>query len=361
MAIRLIEGFENRRLETYLDRLWSNLNGNEGFSGGRRRGSSLQGQNVTVTSKTLVPSVENTWIVCWSWAKRQGVLGGSSDAGVKFFSGPSANLQCELVMVDAPESVGAFKWELRRGATVIDTSAPFGWGINPRSWHYFQLKVTIRTGVNGAYELRHFDIDNNMTVVMSGTMVNLADQGADGADGVILSLNTANTGVVSVGDFVVLDSTGTKNNDFPAKPFDVVGALPDGDGNRNEWDTSSGSTHWILVDDAPTGPVNDNEHVQTDEVPEDDLFTYASFTGEIDPSATVVAVQVNTTATMETSGSRNLRPIIRDGASEATGATFTPDMTLVTYFEIFEDNPVTAGAWTQSEINGMEVGIEAVS
>jgi len=359
MAIRFMEGFENRKHEDYIDRITAGFSGNESFGVGRRLGSSLQGQNFGVPTKALVSSVENTWIACWAMRKQEGTLDGSSDAGIKFSD--SGGVQCELVMVNAPESTDAFKWELKRGASVIATSSPFAHGDGPQSWHYFVLKVTVRTGVNGAYELRHFDMDNNSTVVFSGSGENLANQGTDGADRITYSLFSNNQALISIDDIVIMDSTGSKNNDIPSEPFVITGALPDGDGNRNEWDGSSGGPKYALIDDPVGGPPEDNNHIQTDVTPEDELFTYASFTGQIDSGTAVVAVQVNTTATMETSGSRTCRPIIREGAGEATGANFIPDMMHITYFEIFEDNPVDSVAWSQSDIEGMEVGVEAVS
>jgi hypothetical protein len=260
------------------------------------------------------------------------------DAGVE---------QCRIELVDNTTS---FEWKLMRGAVEIDRTAE---AFPANVWHYFEFQVTVRGTTNGAYELRHNEVD-----VMSGTGVDLADGGSDGAD--IHSFGHSGGGqVIKLDDIYILDSLGAVNNDFLGDSV-IVGLLPIADGNQNDFTPSTGIDNYALVDDPSASP-SSSDYVDSDTNTEQDFYDYANLpaTG----LGAIHAVNVISDAAMETVGNRTLKPKFRAvSTAEADGANFVVQgTTLLSHPVILEIDPVTSTTWTQSEIDGGEFGIEVVS
>jgi hypothetical protein len=252
-----------------------------------------------------------------------------------------------------------YKMRLKRGSTTIaTTTGAFPWG-NVRSWMYFQLKVTVRTGVNGVYELRSYDYTNNMTVEFSGSSVNLAEQAVDGADRIRVSWGADGGANTIIDDIIVMDSTGAFNNDFMAEPTVILGALPSAEGNQLDWLPSLGGAHWSEVDDDPTA-VSDTDKVTAQVIGDIDLWNYQNFSLLNATGTAVIGVQVVTTAAMVASGQRTLRVRVRESASEATGSNFVvDDLILDSYRQMFDQNPTgTPATWTKTTVEAAEFGIE---
>ena len=82
-----------------------------------------------------------------------------------------ATEQCHFILNDLGSGIGEL--ELRKGATLVDTSSSFVTNV----WGFLEIKIIARTGANGAYE-----VWMNEVSIMSGTGVDLADTGGDSAD-----------------------------------------------------------------------------------------------------------------------------------------------------------------------------------
>lgn len=353
MALRLLEGFENRRTTFWLDQLYESRTGSVASAGGRTGGRAASSSNLLLRTKPLVASDENTWVV--GFALRKETIANVSDESAGIALRNDGGVQCRLHLI-AGNSAGSFKLELRRDTTVLATSTQSFLPGGHLAWHYFMLKVTVRTGANGAFELRHFDRLGNQTVVFSGSGVNLAHQAVDGANR--LDLRWSCGSALRIDDVFAMDATGSTNNDFPAKPLVVRGALPAGDGNRSEWRTSSGSDHFALVDDSPDA--NDSpDYVQSSDTGEVDLFTFAALDA-IGASHTVVGVQVVTNAGMLSSGSQNVQVRVRSGGNEAAGSAFAVDQIALDGFAtVFDQNPTgTPAPWSKATLEAAEFGVE---
>ena len=79
------------------------------------------------------------------------------------------------------------------------------------------------------------------------------------------------------------------------------------------------------------------------------------------PSGTwdVLAVQVNNHARKSDAGTRYIRPVVRTGGADFVGTSVVMAESYDTFWEVWNLNPNTTAAWTQSEVNGLEVGAEA--
>lgn len=355
MVFRMLEGFETKQATTTKLNIAYTRTGTLAFATGRKHGTALNSQTATLLSKELVSPDENTWVVGFAIRKSQvTTIGGSSTAGIELHN--AAGAQCSLLLIDAGS--GNYKLRLKRGAATIDTTVgAFAWG-DRRSWMYFQLKVTVRTGTDGVYELRSYDYLNAATVEFSGVSVNLADQAVDGADRVKVSWFTDSGSFVLIDDIFALDSTGTFNNDFLTPPPTIRGALPNSAGTQTDWTPDSGS-NFQNVDDVATA-TSDTDANSSSVIGDIDLYNYPNF-AEINATGTVVyGLQVFSVAAMVASGTRTIKVRVRETTPEATGSNVVlPDLILNAHRQIFDQNPTgTPATWTKASVDAAEFGIE---
>jgi hypothetical protein len=346
MACVWIEGFETHIGTNQMSRKYASLSGSFTAQAGRVFGSAAGMQSTVAVTPPVASG--NTFVIGF---------------GMRFTSHTSTpgeqGLYCELgadeqchIMVETGSGLGV-RWVLKRGTTTIDTS-PY---VDVAVWHYMELKLTVRTGTNGAYELRHNGVD-----IMSGTLVNLADTGGDGWDTFAFRFSSNLSTALRFDDMYVLDGTGSKNNDFLG-PSVVEGILPTAEGTTIDWTIGSGgSTHWDQVNDLATTPDDTTSgginHSDTNA--QKDLYNYADLANI---TGTIHAVQVGTQLAMNASGTRTVKTKYRDpDTTEADGASHVVDSTAYDEFtEVFDDNPASAVAWDVTDIDDGQFGVEVVS
>lgn len=375
MSLRWVEGFEVRQTSLYFSRLYASASvGSIGVTGGRKAGRALISNAFSLETPPLVGAPTQRWFVQFSWRKLD--QGGWSNGGTTNFPGlqfkNAAGVQCTLVALNSTDQAGNFFFELRRGTTTatIDTSPDFQFG-STKAWHVFILEVDVGSGgADGTYELRHVDFDGNVTVVFSGAGVDLTDQGSAGVDRVEYSTGNQAGPSVSTDEILIWDDVnlpvGTPFTGFPAStiPYVALGALPDGDGNQNDWIQipTSPATNFDKVDD-PATAVEDNSKVTSEIVGDIDLYTYENFDEKPAGAPPVRAVVSGTMAAMENSGTKNLQVRVRSGGAEADEGTaqVVTGLALTSELRVMEDNPVTVAAWTAAEVDAVEVGLRVQS
>lgn len=295
--------------------------------------------NGILTTPSL--GVDNTWIF------RFGAFSsGSSEAEWRVLNGANEQVRLESVTTGS-----SFVMRVVRGATVLGTTtATFANSV----WHHFELSITVRTGVNGSFELRH-----NEQTVLSIAGVNTADQAVDGADGHTL---TTLGGTWQFDDIVINDSTGTSNNTFQGDSVCFV-LQPDGDGVQTDWTNFpvSPTTNFDKVDDDPTIAGADSDYVETAVNTDRDLYTFQNTPGT--GIGVIQAVKLSLSGRMTTVGSGTIRTKFRDnGGTVADGGDLVYSGTsYVERFHIFDENPVALAAWTSSDIDNGQFGMERLS
>jgi len=291
--------------------------------------------NASAAAPLVTPSlgVQNTWFV------GIGLKGSASDDVVFSFRKAGVE-QCYLKRID--QTGDLFKLAIYRGAVEVDISTET-W--DSTIWHFFEFKAVVRNGVNGSYELRHNEVN---IASMTGSGVNLAEGGTDGAD----VFGFAPFG--SSDDIYILNDQGTVNNTFLGDSA-VQEILPDGDGDVTDWTTSTGMTHYTLINNLGA------EYVKSDTNTQKELFDFEALptTG----LGAIFGVMTLPTCKMEAVGSRTLKPKFRNAAdAEGDGANFVVSGTAsLDYPAIMEISPVSAVAWTKTEIDGGQLGLEVVS
>jgi hypothetical protein len=339
MTLKWLDGAELWGATGYLARGYAS--GTAGFETTNFRLSPGTRAYTFNSSELVTPSLgaQNTWIVGFGL----NVL--SAVTGEWRFLAASVE-QCSLEYHDNGDST--FEIKVMRGATEIDRTAE---AFPIATWHYFEAKMTIRTGTNGAYEIRH-----NENSVLSGTLVNLADTGADGCDSHSWGHTSA---TIAMDDIYICDNQGSTNNDWLGDSV-CVALLPTAEGNQNDFTPSTGVDNSALVDD-PDTVANATEYVSSDTNAHQDFYAYEDLpaTG----LGTIFGIRVVTDAAMVSVGNRTLKPKFRAAStSEGDGDDFVVDGTgIIAHTVIMEQDPVALAAWTKTEIDGGEFGVEVVS
>ena len=278
--------------------------------------------------------VQNTWY---------------SGFGIKNFAGgwtyealSGAAEQCRIEFEVTTGDLGVLK--IYRGATLIDTSSEFTAGT---IWGFVEVKFVARAGVNGSYE-----VWLNQTSIMSGTGVDLADTGSDGADAFQMGGGTS----FLLDDWYILDDTGTLNTSRLGEQV-CVGIVPTADGHQIDFTPSEGIDNFALVDDGPVNP-DDSDFVSSLTVGHEDYYAY-----ENPPSTglgTVNGLRIVHGAKLDTAGTRKVQPRYYNGTLEFDlGGDFTIDGTSIfEHTSVVDANPDTGVKWTKVEISNGEFGMK---
>jgi hypothetical protein len=338
--LHFMEGFEIHQSGTYLARKWAASAGTFTVTTpGRLHGSGMRisGTGGNLTSPSF--GVQNTWVVGFGFRLSTSVAGTPT---VTLLSGAS-----QQVSIVAIASGGGYIWRLMRGASIIESSVTVR---ELGTWYYVELKATVRDGTDGEYELRVDEVTD-----ISDTGVNIANTGTDGADVVKFGCTSTN---VDWDDIYILDNTGGQNDDFLGDST-IRGILPTAEGNENDWVPSTGTNNAALVDDLASTP-NDADYVRGVTVTDRDLYAYDNLTGLI--NGPIAGIMVTSDMRMETTGTADVKVIVRQGGVNRDGSTHTVNGTPVRgYTQVIENSPDDSAPWEVADLDNMELGIEKVS
>lgn len=281
--------------------------------------------------------VQNTWIVGMGLRITTVIA-----VAVKFFSGGTEQCRFEI------ENSGGFpRWRLVRGTTTIATSPTFALS----QWFYFEFKVDVLTAA-ATYEIRQNEVS-----ILSGSGANLANSGANGADSIGWGYHT---GTALFDDIYILDTTGSAPQNTYLGDVVSVHILPTAEGHQIDMTPSTGTDNAALVDDPETA-ASGADYNSSDTNGHEDYYTFANMpaTG----LGTIYGIRISGSWAMATTGSRVARYRYYDGVTEFTlGNNISAASTsIVELPQISQTNPNTGVAWTKSEIDAAEFGVEVVS
>ena len=236
---------------------------------------------------------------------------------------------------------------LRGNGTILGTS---GNALSSDTYYYLEFKVkfddttgTIDIQLNGASTLALSGIDTNNggTSTATSFLMGYANSGIGATPG------------YSFDDVYLANTSGSVNNDFLG-PVRVVAVLPDGAGNSADFTPSAGSNYQNVDETSQDGDTTYNSET----TPGDhDTYTF----GALGVTGTVKGVQTNLMVRSDGAGAETVRPKIRIATTDYSGTTVGVTTSYADSLEIFETSPATATAWTVTEIDGAEFGIELVS
>jgi hypothetical protein len=336
MTLRFIDGFDHFTTIAQLLYKYNEIAASSYVSldTGRRSGSNALRLYTAsgYTTKTL--DEQPTWIV--GAAVKIAAIP-SSNGAIFQFRDNLGNAQCSLCVT----TTGALA--LMRGTTsgtVLATSAN---AIIGNSWNFIEAKLTIADS-GGVFEVR---VNGEVWATYTGDTKYSATLAT--ANSIRLS-GFPSTIQVWYDDLYICDATGAVNNSYLGD-VRVDTIFPSGVGASAQFAPTGSSTNWENADDA--SPDEDTSYNASETAGHIDSFTFADLTTL---NATIMGVQANILARKDDAGTRLLRAVTRVGSTNYEGADLTMTDSYIDHRTIWNQNPATAAAWTEAEINAAEFG-----
>jgi len=214
-------------------------------------------------------------------------------------------------------------------------------------WYYLELKLTIHD-TTGAAILRVGEVE-----VLNISGVDTKYNTPAGAR--TIRLNGISVADCQFDDFYICDTQGTANNNFLGD-VRIDAIYPTGAGSSTEFAPTGTANNWDNVND--TNPDGDTGYNASAVVGDTDLFAFSDLPSS---TGTIFGVQANLNARKDDAGTGGMKPVVYLASTEYEG---TEKAMLDSYFDhttIWELNPNTTVAWTQSDINGAEFGYKVAS
>jgi hypothetical protein len=158
---------------------------------------------------------------------------------------------------------------------------------------------------------------------------------------------------ISIDDLYVCNALGTSNNTFLGD-VRVQTVLPSGAGSSTQLAPTGSANNWQNVSEVPYNNATYNASSTAGQI---DLYTLGDLT-----AGTTGVYATQSVAHMQKSdaGTANVKVAIKSGATTYYDPTQSLGSTVTAYTAVRETNPATAAAWTVSEVNSVEAGVEVV-
>lgn len=231
-----------------------------------------------------------------------------------------------------------------RNTTLLGETVPGAAGAATTDFIYIELRVTVD------------DVAGSVVVRVNGAEV-LALSGIDTRNGASAQITTVQIwgGQDAVfDDFYLCDTTGALNNDFLGD-VKVVTLYPNGAGDSTDFTPLSGA-NYENVDEAIAD--GDTTYVQSSTVGHKDFYSFEglSYTPEA-----IHGVQAVTVVRKDDAGTREVRVVTKSGATTTPGAAHALGTSYGVAMDLLELNPNDAGAWSRSDIDALQVGVEVTT
>jgi len=224
---------------------------------------------------------------------------------------------------------------------------------NWNTWMYLELKVTLHDST-GSFTLR-----KNGVTILSGTGLDTKNGGTKTVfDSFKIRGTSGNADTVSgnsYDDFYALNGAGSVNNDFLGD-CTIQTLYPSGNGNYSQWvgSDADSTNNYLLVDE---NPPNTTDYVESGTATNKDTYAFADLTG----APNVKGVATRAYMSKSDAGAQLMRQTARIGGTDYPSATDdAPSFGSYTLSSrLMEVSPATSAAWTYTEVNGAEFGVEA--
>lgn len=235
--------------------------------------------------------------------------------------------------------------EIRRGAFNGTLLASGTQPIFNNQWNYVEVSATISDTVGEV----HVRLNGQTTDDVSYT----GDTKNGGTATTIDRMQIVVTSSSRLSDVYILNDTGTTNNNFLGDVA-VRTLSPSGDGTYSQLLGSDGDSlsNYLLVDEHP---YSSTDYVGSATTGQKDAYAMADLPAGV---TTIYGVQVNGLMAKTDATLGQARLLLRTNATDHGGTTRALTTTFTGYYDLYEINPVTSVAWTPTDVNGLESGME---
>jgi len=358
MALLHLEGFEwlssitRDNLTTEMDRWWSWSDTGTGASDAMQTSrTGYVGLALTAISqdwtfrKHRQPDDADNTLVIGMFIKTPTVLSSFTEI-LRAYAGESVQFSFQS------NSDGTL--DFYRGTGSLLGTSTFAFSANTK--YYVEFKVVVGDGTNGSMEMWVADLssDDDTVTAQEWTITSVDTRSSTSAyetswDAVQLFSWGATT---IYDDIYICDGTGSTNNDLLGNLY-VEAITPTGAGTTTDFTPSAGS-NYQNVDE--TGLSDDdttyNEATANGDI---DLYSMSNLPGGGD----IFGVQVQAEVRVTEGDMRKVKLLAREGTTTgASGQFSTLNDTYGGRAYVFETNPDTSLAWTSTEVDAIECGIE---
>jgi hypothetical protein len=267
-------------------------------------------------------------------------VGGTSNCPILVFY-DGGTIQCSLVV----KNTG--KLAFFRGTSTAQLGSDSTFTLSANSVQQdFEVKIVF--GNTGSCELKV----NNVSDITASSVDNTATANNTANSMDIGKYSSPTYGLFSFDHCIIMDSSGSVNNDFIG-PKTISTLLPTADGNYTDWTANTGD-RWAAIDDAT--PDSDTTYISAATVGN----KYTAVMGNLGNASVVNAVCLQLLAKKDDASTREISHLLRYSGVDANGANQVM-ATGYTYLQNWwQVSPFSGGstAWTKTEVDGLEAGIE---
>lgn len=220
-------------------------------------------------------------------------------------------------------------------------------------WNYFELKLKISNSITAG------DVLVKMNSVEVLSLAGGTDTQNDSSSNLATIIQIQDSGTDSYwDDFIFMDNVddGTGLNTLIGD-HKIQTLYPNANGDENDFTATGDSENWQCADD-PTVQDDDSTYTSSGTVGDKQLFGFNNLTGSI---ASIAAIAINTTARKDDAGARGVRPLLKTNSTEEEGNDIALGDSYSSQQQLYGENPITAAAWTATEINAIQAGLKIQS
>jgi hypothetical protein len=240
------------------------------------------------------------------------------------------------------KSLGSALGLYHGNGTLIGQSAPNTWA--DRRWHYVEIYLVVADAggratmrINGATQVDFTGDTRN-----GGTSTNIDTIGFRGR---------FNGDDAYFDDLYICDATGTTNNNFLGD-IRVQTIVPTGAGTYTDLTPTGVANNWDNVNELPASVTDYNS---SSTIGHKDSYVMSDV---LATTGSVFGIQTNIMAHKSDASAASIRSLVRVSGTDYNDATIGLGTGAATYSAIREQNPATSTAWTPSDVNSIEAGVE---
>lgn len=348
MALLVAEGFDDlssvNAATTYLNHIYNysgvtitTFSNTGNRTAGRYHGFAKQTANGTDIVWTLPSAISEVYIAgCW---KRTS----SSSTNAPLFTvrdGTTGHVDVRMSGTDGQDLI------VTRNGTQLGSTVSNVFASGVSVWISVRIVIDDAAGI---VEVR----DGPGNVLVNLTAQDTRNGGAASINNVRFS-SGANV-FMALDDFFIMDTTGsTFKGHLTERAMHTI--FPTADGDTLNWTANGATDRWDCVDEQTA---DDETSFVSSNTPGN---VNLSGLGDLASSeAGFEAVIVQHRTRKDDAGARTARGVIKTGGAVNAGTTVTLTASYLNYSDKWEVNPVTGLAWTRTEIDALQAGIELVA
>jgi hypothetical protein len=339
MTLRQTEGFDHYAgLADIVYSRWTDVSASSGLVAGRFAGKAL---SVALTTGTCTRAFPASYSGGYVGVAIQQASSGGAATGLIVLGDSVAGAQISAFF----DNLGNLKlYSGAKGTLLGSATVP----IPTNGWYYLELGYTISTTAG------YFEARVGGTSLIKVTGVDTQPQSVSTVDQIAFSLISGNA--YDIDDMYVLDTAGTTNNSFLGD-VRVEPLFPTGAGAHTTFSPyPAANANYVNVSE--TAMDGDATYNFSQAVGALDSFVAGQLSN---PALTIFGVGLVTAARRDASGSRALANYLQSGSATALGASVQLGATYAYQQDIFETDPATSAAWTQTGIDNMQIGYEVTA